>query len=341
MALPYVVSAGRHGYHRELPPGIDARHFLSTHSTNVLYGNGVLADQGHERRPHFLGFASVALALIALPALWWTERRRPKAPFVGPAREWPARLWVPIAAGLAVVFLLLALGKDIDVFGHHLGPGPYRLLYEWVPGFQLVRFPQRLALVAMLFVALLAAWSVDALRRRGWVVPALLLAAYLPLEHLSPAFRGVECIPVGDQVPQVYRWLATAPVRALAEAPPHGELLNRKETLEMYFSTFHFKPIVHGFGGYPPAESKRIRRLVLALPEEGALDALGAIGVDTLVVHYPPSDERERYARTVLRRPGYYRGFERLARAGRIRELARFSGPTARVPGGTDVAYRF
>ncbi len=53
-------------------------------------------------------------------------------------------------------FVLLSLGRDVDGVGPRLGPGPYRLLHRCVPGFQLVRIPERLGLLAMLFVALLA-----------------------------------------------------------------------------------------------------------------------------------------------------------------------------------------
>ena len=147
--------------------------------------------------------------------------------------------------------MALSLGREVMVWGRDVGPGPYRLLHLVVPGFQYIRIPERLGLLAMLFVALLVGQGLTVLRAKGLAVAAAALAVIVPLEHVSP-LPLTERIPVWGDVPAVYRWLRSDSARAVAEVPVHGEGLIRKETLEEYFSTYHFKPIVHGYVSYPP-----------------------------------------------------------------------------------------
>jgi hypothetical protein len=265
-----------------------------------------------------------------------------------------------------------------------MAPGPYGLLY-FVPGFELVRIPERLALCAMLFVGLLVARALTLVGAKSRAV-ALCLAALVPLEHVSPLLSAVENpvqevprterIPVGASVPQVYRWLATYPAHAIVELPVHGSstrpdrqdrkdsanaqqstwnFMIRKETLEMYFSTFHWKPIIHGYARIMPPVTADLRLMAARLPgDPESLDALRALGVDTLVVHLPSdgtlaaySSLRPRHQRAfarhfTLERVSFYTGWSELERAGRIVRVAEFRAPRAsvRVRDGADVVYR-
>src|SRR5688572_12044874 len=178
VALPYLSASRQHGYTRELPAGIDLQHYVSTAPSNFIYGARGAEVRLQQRGPHFVGFVSLALAVGAV-ALWAARRADGPKPAV-----LPARVWVPAAALLALLFVALSLGRDVVVFGRELGPGPYRLLHRYVPGFQLVRIPERLSFFAMLFVALLAARALTvAGDRRRWM--AVGLAAAMPIEHLG------------------------------------------------------------------------------------------------------------------------------------------------------------
>ncbi|HEY7816667.1 MAG TPA: hypothetical protein VIG29_00505, partial [Vicinamibacteria bacterium] len=232
---------------------------------------------------------------------------------------------------LALLFMALSLGKDMLVFGWNLGPGPYRLLYHYVPGFQQVRIPERLSLLAMLFIALLVGYAVAwiASSSRFGRVSAHFLAVLVVLEHISPLPQTTR-IPVGEDVPSVYGWLARQEVRALAEVPVPGEALIRMESLPMYFSLYHGKPIIHGYESFPPLISSLLRKLAMEFPSEASLAAFERIGVDTVIVHdgLPGSD------RITKDLPG-------LMAEGRLSLLARFDGPGARLYEGTrDEVYR-
>lgn len=349
IAAPYLRTAREQGYVRELGPGIGLEHYLSTSPTNLFYGAIGTEVRLQQRGPHFVGFLSLGLALLALAE--WALRR----PRHGEEGGVPPSTWVPAAGALALVLVLLSLGPDVTAWGHRLGPGPYRLLYRWVPGFQLVRIPERLGLLAMLFVGLLAGRGLCLLETRGARVGAVLLAALIPLEHVGP-LPVSERVPVGSRVPEYVRWLAANPAHAIAEVPIHGEGLVREETEEMYFSAYHFKPIIHGYTAYPPLLSRLLRRVAAEFPSETALQTLTRLGIDTVVVHHgrPVGGDLARRLRdTGQPSPEAFRRLLRLAdldlesrlpgavATRRIERLARFEGAPARLyQSAADEIYR-
>lgn len=312
IAWPYVRVSRTHALSRDLPVGIDLRHYVSTSPTNLFYGPIGGPVRLQQRAAHFVGFVSMALAALAVAA-WALRRGRDTEPSL-----LPGRVWVPAAAALALLFVALSLGRDMAVFGHELGPGPYRLLYYGVPGFQQVRIPERLALLAMLFVALLVGRGLALLQARAPRLVVIALAALVPLEHLSP-LPAVERVAVGKDVPAVYRWLATQPVHAVAEVPVHGEGLVRKETLEAYFSTYHWRPVIHGYTAYPLLVTKVMRRMAAEFPADVALQAFERAGVDTVVAHLDRADGRLRHEIAQARA------------AGRLERLIRFPAPETEV----------
>lgn len=344
IALPYLRSARTPGYVRELPRGIDAAHYLSTAPTNLLYGPIGREVRMQQQGPHFVGFVPLALCALALAA--WAARRggQPDGALLG------VRVWVPASAALALLFVALSLGRDLAAFDVPLGPGPYRLLHAYVPGFQLVRIPERLGLVAMLFVALLAARGLDLAGRRSALVAAV-LALLVPLEHLSlvnAPFR----LPVGRDVPAVYRALADVPARGVVDLPVRGEHVIRQETIEMYFSTYNWRPLVQGYSGYPPLLSHQLRRHAAEFPSEGSLQVLQRAGVDTAVVHHGrglASELRhqvgavdpERFQRRMRAADlDLYDQLPAAVAAGRITRLARFAGAAPRYDSTADEIYR-
>src|SRR5262245_17461278 len=58
----------------------------------------------------------------------------------------------------------LALGPTIRSLGRPLMDGPYAILYAWLPGFDGLRVPARFAMLAALFLALLAGFGAAELR---------------------------------------------------------------------------------------------------------------------------------------------------------------------------------
>jgi hypothetical protein len=113
----------------------------------------------------------------------------------------------------------------------------------------------------------------------------------------------------------------------------------------MYYSTYHFKPIVHGYTAYPTRESVLLRECAVRVPEERALDCLESWRVDTLVVHYPPPGRSLRRDRDLadfvgVPPPSFHRGIAAREADGSLQRLASFEGPRSRIPDGEDVAFR-
>jgi hypothetical protein len=130
----------------------------------------------------------------------------------------------------------------------------------------------------------------------------------------------------------------------------------REETLEMYFSTVHWRPVIHGYTAYPPLLTRHLRRLAAQFPSPAAVQALRRVGVDTVVVHHGQPLGRdlarrlrdtggfddERFAALLrLSAQDLYARLPEAAAAGRIRLEARFEGPGARLFRSTaDEVYR-
>lgn len=279
VALPMLLAYSRmdriYDYSREAPASMDAAHYWATPATNILYGRMGGAVRRQQMGPHFIGFATVGLIVFALA----TARRAAE-----PAHSLlPARTWVPAAFALMLLFVLLSLGRQVVISGIDIGPGPFGLLYDRVPVFQVTRIPERYSLLAMLFAALLAGRALTVLRISPWASIALVAfglgehATRFPSDHVLPPFRDY---------PPVYHWLKDArEVRAIAEVPIHGENLVRFESLDMYFGMLHEKPIVSGYLSFEPLLTHILRQVAHEAPAPEALEALKRAGVDTLVVH--------------------------------------------------------
>ena len=288
--LPQIQADRIYRLTRSLPTGIDGRLFFATSAGNWLYGslNGPVGLQNNG--PHFVGFLALGLAFFGLAAARTSKSDADSSLL-------PRRVWVIGAAALAVLFASLSFGRDIVLFGTRLCPGPYRLLHWYVPGFDRVRIPERFSLFMMLFVGLLVGQALALLSARTrlrWLV--VLLAAVVPLEHLG-ALTTTQRVPVGPGVPEVYRWLAKAPVQALAEVPADDEMGVRRDTVPEYFSLYHHHPIIHGYVSYRPIMTGLLRRAAVEFPSAMSLALFRRVGVDTVLMHHQANDPDELRAR--------------------------------------------
>ena len=296
--LPIVLVYNRmdsiYDYRREAPYSLDLSHFLATQPGNWLYGKIGPAVRAQQEGAHFAGFGSLGLAAIAVASAF----RRTKTD----------RGWVLLAAGLTVSFTLLAAGRTVSLYGHELMPGPYGWLFDHTRLFERTRIPERFGLLGMLPLSLLAAHGIDLLARNRRAL-ALLLAAFLPIEH-AQRFPWMETLPTGRDIPPVYEWLKGVPARAVVEAPVHGEGLVRMESVDMYFQLFHHKPIVGAYVSFPPLLTRILRQAAERLPDADVLRTLALTGVDTVIYHQDgtslPADWAAAEAQGLLVRRGSF-----------------------------------
>jgi hypothetical protein len=212
-------------------------------------------------------------------------------------------------AGLLLAALCLSLGPRL-----YLAPGqpagldaplPYAWLYAVVPGFKALRAPVRFDALVMLALAVLAGYGVAALlpqRQVGMPTPQAgqtgfiirlskqhagtiaLLAGLVILESLVWPGAHADQVPVGDQVPPVYRWLAEQPPGPLLELPmaftEGGPQLDYQ-----YLSTYHWRPTPDGYSGFVPPKRGQIVYEMGHFPSERSVSLLQALGVQHILVH--------------------------------------------------------
>lgn len=215
----------------------------------------------------------------------------------------------PIAFALfaTVLAMWLSLGPlpnagDTRVSGF----GLYGLLYEYVPGFNGVRVPARYAMIAGLFLAILAGYGARGLfviRRSLFVlVPVTILilveGAAIPMEinrtwnqneAVPPArvypYRRLDRRSLGEGVPPVYARVKALPAGTAITEFPFGDAA--WEIRYVYYAAAHWKPITNGYSGaFPPRYKERVARLQrISKDPEGAWQSLKESGTTHVVVH--------------------------------------------------------
>jgi len=209
----------------------------------------------------FPGGLILALALVGLAAPMYTRRLR-----------------LGLAVGIGVVSIL-ALGMGLTGAGY-----PYRLLYDYAPGWDGVRVPGRVFTLATLFYALLAGAGAQLLVRRvgPWAkrqslrsVPALLGGALL----LGILGEGAGHLndPVVPQPASAEIGL-TGPVMDL---PTDGAL----DRVWQYFSTNGFYKIPQGNSTFDIYSLDDLRGGVDGFPDKASVEKLRWYGIKTVVLH--------------------------------------------------------
>ena len=245
--------------------------------------------------PFYAGVLPLACAVLAL-----LPRRAAAA---GAAR------WAPTALlGLTVLSCVFARGPQA-VIGKWTIPLPYAWFMQAMPGFSSMRAPGRFGLGVMLGIGALAGLGFDRALRRcrsGRVESGLASLAVLgvlfvtaldyDLLHRRP---GVRQLPVGSDLPQVYQMLARSepgPVLEIPAGSPGGDLKDMATDSEyMFFSTFHWHPLLNGYSGYWPPSYTPVVALARSLPNEHATEILArATGLRYVVVHLAKLSEAQQ-----------------------------------------------
>ena len=222
--------------------------------------------------------AAAALLLMVSPRTRVTTMRAARSPLS----------FFAVATVLAMWLSLGPVPKAGDALVS--GFGLYGIFYEYVPGFNGVRVPARYAMIAGLFLAVMAGYGMAAIVRGGQtprhsilgvrplavgVIALLILieGAAIPLpmngtwgqnEATPPARVFPPGSPghrvLGEGVPPVYAAVAALPAGSAITEFPFGDAA--WEIRYVYYSAAHWKPITNGYSGsFPPDYSARVARL--------------------------------------------------------------------------------
>jgi hypothetical protein len=293
MALPYLRVLHDHPearrtlaevvYYSPPPSG-----FLAAPEQSYLWGGataGIRSSSGlSSEEALFPGITIAVLALLGLFSSVYSRR---------------VRLWLFGSIGLCA---LLSLGIHSNPAGIGKYVTPYRLLYDFAPGWDGVRTPGRINTLTSLGLALLAGAGLclvlqltqrlDAHRRvlrpaAAACVSALCLGAIL-LEGLGP--------PAQPRVPP-------APPGQRDRASPQLHLpfdWDIPAILYLYWSTAGFPAVVNEYGSFQPVALQRLRTVMERFPDARSVQALRHLGVRTVILH-PDLARGTRWQRTATR----------------------------------------
>ena len=317
LALP-AESRGP-GLARELPAGIDLR-ALRVHAAHEprlrrIGGPVRLQQQG----PHFVGFVSLALAALAVAA--WARG----AADAERTRCCRARVWVPAAAAWPSSSSRSLSGRDVAVFGHELGPGPYRLLYATCPASSSCASPSGWPCSpCSSWRCWPGAGSRSSAARRAAVARCSPPWSPSSTSRRAPGRARARSARRAGRLSLAGR----EPVRGAGGDPrprrgprPQGDA--RGLLLDVPLA-----PVIHGYTATRCWSRRCCGGMAAEFPSEASLQALPRVGVDTAVVHHgrgsrrpaPPARRRRRraFAAAARGRPRPLRPAGPAVAAGRI-----------------------
>jgi hypothetical protein len=271
--LPYLVIQEDTGFSRSLD---DARRWSALVRSYLASGANAHSwmlplIRDWNRAVLFPGFVAVALGVAGLVIAY--RDRTPSA------REWR------FTAGRETALLYASIG--VLTFWASLGPeaGLYTLFYKTIPVFSFLRAPERMGVVVVLSLAVLAGYTIRALRNR---VPERRMAigvaaAALSLFDLnSLPFDWREARPI----PPVYRQLAVLPRGPLAEFPFFDRRIDfHLHTTYMLNSTVHWQPLLNGYSDHIPADFRTLASTLASFPSQAGFDALRTERTRYLALH--------------------------------------------------------
>ena len=275
VAIPYLRMVRTFGYRRSLSEGVDLIEYVRP-PDGSLFAQFLSLEPPLRGAPQFLGFVALGLAVLGLVK-------------VAGRLESPKRILFWLSFATAIVGLVLSLGPLVRVSGTELTTGPYRWLYEYVPLFRVLRSPQRMSVLVHFGLAIVAGlgaklvFSRLSARALPWARVALLVV--LPYEHFTGG-QPFARVPTGDDVPEVYRWLRETPeTEPVVELPlfPRSQL--RRHALYMFYSTYHWRPILFGRTSFYPPLAGYLAWELRSFPDDTSIRLLERFGVARVVVH--------------------------------------------------------
>jgi hypothetical protein len=246
--------------------------FLAASSENRVWGSltsGMRAKVNSKNESVFFpGGLILVLALIGLAAGLYTRRLR-----------------MGLAIGI-VTCSILALGFGITGAGY-----PYRLLFDYAPGWDGVRVPGRIFTLATLCYALLAGAGAQLLVRRlgPWGKRHRLSALGLPAVGL-PALVGVVLLIglLGEGAGHLGHPVVPQPTKAeiglpgpVLDLPSDGAL----DRIWQYFSTDGFYKIPVGESTFDIPAIDDLRGGMNGFPDRASVEKLRYYGIRTVVLH--------------------------------------------------------
>jgi len=289
LVTPYFFVSRSMGFERSLEDairgGASLTDFITAPSSNWLYGplTSHLRGEGWWEHITFPGVVAVALAVVGL--------------FNGLKQRCGFRKWVVQYLILTVVLFVFSLGPSLRIEEHTIfSPLPYRLLYDYLPGFRAIRQPARFHVFTMAGLSLLAGVGVVAIDGclksiRHKTIMVITLICLIALENLAVPLPYVH-MPLNDRIPTVYCWLAEQPGDGPVLELPILMDVGAVEAPRLYYSAFHWKKLVNGYGGFLPPVYAHFLFFDREFPDQSYRWIVG-LGVRYVILHRWQYDAQE------------------------------------------------
>ena len=211
---------------------------------------------------------------------------------------------------LAVFSLIMCLGIQDNFYT------PYEFFYDFLPGFRSMRVPARFFVLMIFSLSVLSGFGIRELLKQkerfrienfGIATTAFLFVILFAETIWVPIH--LETVPVGGSIPTVYKWLGTKEGNfAILELPMSNfsDISVEINARYMYFSTYHWKNIVNGYGSFFPYDYMKFVDNINDFPTNETLGYLEYIGVRYVILHREYYDNKtfER----ILSKIGQYNG---------------------------------
>lgn len=187
-----------------------------------------------------------------------------------------------------VLSVLFTFGPVIHIYDKEAFYGPYMLLYKFFPGFSGLRVPSRFIIMAAAALSVFAAFGAARILDRfngpmKKAAVAAVLSAMILLESASMPVPAPS-IATGGEIPEVYKWLGSHKGDSAVLELPMGDIYN--DVKYVYFSTYHWKPLVNGYSGYfPPAYDFLVKSGMKDFPDDLSVGILRELNVRHLIIH--------------------------------------------------------
>ncbi len=258
---------------------------VSASSENRVWGSVTAGARAHvHSKNEDVYFPGGLILVLALIGLFWAARARGAGgdgdgdgdEAVG--NPYSRRLRIGLGLGV-VTCSVLAMGLGLTDAGY-----PYRLLFDYAPGWNGVRVPGRIFTLATLFYALLAAAGVQLLvaQARRWGTRGSL--ARLPALLGAILLIGI----LGEGAGHLGHPVVPQPARAeiglpgpLLDLPTDGAL----DRVWQYFSTNGFYKIPIGESTFDIPAVDDLRGGMNGFPDKASVEKLRYYGIRTVVLH--------------------------------------------------------
>lgn len=263
--------------------------YLTVNSSNILYGK-IINNLPHIALKTGRGFFPGVLILIFSIASLLRFRS------VGGDNREVKEEFIKIVFLFILIFsVIMTLGPVLKWRGQPTGISlPYKLFFEYFPGFKSMRVPSRFVFTAMFSLAVLSGYGFrnffEAIRKAkesvlGEIIMFIVLGTILLLESLSVPFEVKEA-RVLDNIPEVYKWLNTT--------PPDSTIwdFSNDRRRNNYYSTYNWRNLLNGESGFFSSNFLDLSRISEILSDKKSVDVLKATGVDYIVLHkvYPDQE---------------------------------------------------